>query len=74
MAIRSPITGTIRAVYFRPGQAVRAGDPILTVADSRSQHIVAYIRQQQGGEPRIGNPVDVRTRSMGRRTALQGGG
>ncbi len=69
LAIRSPITGTISAVYFRPGQAVRAGDPILTVADSHSRHIVAYIRQHQGVEPRIGNPVDVRARSMSRKTA-----
>ena len=29
LEIRSPIGGTISAVYFRPGQAVRAGDPIL---------------------------------------------
>ena len=70
LEIRSPITGTISAVYARPGQAVGAGDPILTVADGHIRHIVAYIRQHQRVEPRVGTAVEVRIRSRGQ-TSVQ---
>ncbi len=66
--IRSPIRGTISAVYSRPGQTVRAGEPILTVADDQSRHIVAYVRDHQRVEPKVGMAVEARARSAPQQT------
>ncbi|MCH8344214.1 MAG: HlyD family efflux transporter periplasmic adaptor subunit [Planctomycetes bacterium] len=67
LEIRSPIRGTISAVYFRPGQAVRAGDPILSIADEHGRDIVAYLRQHRRLEPTVGMAVDVAVRSTDRK-------
>ena len=66
LEIRSPIRGTVSAIYYRPGQVARAGDPVLTVVDSHGRHIVAYVRQRQGLEPKVGMEVAVRNRSLPR--------
>ncbi|MCH8260831.1 MAG: HlyD family efflux transporter periplasmic adaptor subunit [Planctomycetes bacterium] len=66
LEIRSPIRGTVSAIYYRPGQVARAGDPVLTVVDGHSRHIIAYVRQRQGLEPKVGMEVAVRNRSLPR--------
>jgi len=40
-----PETATIMEVYRRPGQAVRAGEPIMRIANPDSLYIVSYVRQ-----------------------------
>jgi hypothetical protein len=40
-----PATATIMEVYRRPGQAVRAGEPIMRIANSNSLYIVSYVRK-----------------------------
>ena len=66
LEIRSPIRGTVSAIYYRPGQVARAGDPVLTVVDGHGRHIIAYVRQRQGLEPKVGMEVAVRNRSLPR--------
>ncbi|MHB1034555.1 MAG: HlyD family secretion protein [Pirellulales bacterium] len=68
LEIRAPISGIVSAIHRRPGQAVRAGDPILTVSDNRPQYIISYIRQEQRIQPVRGMLVDVRVRSIPTRT------
>lgn len=63
LKIRSPIAGTITAIFFRPGQAVRAGQPILTVGKEVSPRIIAYIRPNQRIDPKPDMTVTVRARS-----------
>jgi multidrug resistance efflux pump len=63
LEIRSPIDGTVVAIVRWPGQAVRAGDPIATIAAEQAQYIVGYIRQQQRFQPTVGGAVDIRLRS-----------
>jgi multidrug resistance efflux pump len=63
LEIRSPIEGTIAAIVRWPGQSVRAGDPIVTIAAEQAPYIVSYVRQQQRFQPTVGTPVDVRLRS-----------
>jgi multidrug resistance efflux pump len=60
LAIRAPIRGVVCAVSRRPGESVRAGDPILTLAANSGRYIVSYVRQQQRIHPTVGMPVNVR--------------
>ena len=63
LEIRSPIDGTVVAIAHWPGQAVRAGESIATVATEQTQFIVSYIRQQQRIRPAVGVAVEIRSRS-----------
>lgn len=67
LVVRAPLRGTICAIHGWPGQQVRAGDPIFTVAAEESRYIVSYVRQEQRIRPAVGMPVAVRIR--GSRTA-----
>jgi len=62
LEVRSPITGRIVAIHRMPGQAVRLGDPIVTIAADRGRHIVSYIRQDQMIDPVPGMSVEVQGR------------
>jgi multidrug resistance efflux pump len=63
LIIRSPIDGVICAILRRPGENVRAGDPIVTVANPRGQGIVSYLRQDNRLRPQPGMTAEVRLRS-----------
>jgi multidrug resistance efflux pump len=63
MELRSPIAGTICALYRRPGQAVRTGDVIMTVASEDAQYVVSYLRPEQRVALRPGMAVDLRPRA-----------
>jgi len=45
--ITAPVSGTVFKVYFRPGQAVRAGDIIMEISADASNYVVAYLREEQ---------------------------
>src|SRR3990170_4332014 len=66
LVIKAPVSGTIAAIYRWPGQRVRAGDPILTIAADHGEYIIAYVRQDQPFRPTVGMSVEVRTRVPGR--------
>ncbi len=68
--IKAPFAGTISEVYLYPGQHVRAGDPIVTLAMAEgdgAQYIVSYLRQSQRLLPKKGSPVQLRIRMPGAR-------
>jgi multidrug resistance efflux pump len=67
--VRAPFTGTITAIHAWAGQNVRAGTPILTIAATQGQYIVGYVRQEQRVVPVVDMTVDVRVRSMPRRSS-----
>jgi multidrug resistance efflux pump len=69
LEIRTPIQGTICAIYRLPGQAVRAGDPILAIAANQGRFIVSYIRETQRIRPVIGMSVSVQVRTIPRDAA-----
>ena len=62
LEIRSPISGTICAIHRWPGQSLRAGDPIVTVAADQGRYIMSYVRQEQRLRPSVGMPVELRVR------------
>ena len=64
LEITAPVSGTVFKVYFRPGQAVRAGDIIMEISADASNYVVAYLREeQQYIKPRPKMTVDVRPRN-----------
>lgn len=63
LRIEAPASGVIVAIHRRPGQAVRAGDPIITIAEEHSTRIVAYLRTDQRLEPHVDMPVGVKRRT-----------
>lgn len=67
MEIRSPVRGTIAAIYIQPGQAVQAGEWIMTIAADEADHITAYVRPEQHLRPAANMPVGVRPRLPGQR-------
>jgi multidrug resistance efflux pump len=67
LEIRAPIPGRICKIDSWPGQNVRAGDPILTIASDVGRYAVAYIRQEQRIYPEVDMIVDIRARVPGSR-------
>jgi multidrug resistance efflux pump len=63
LIVRTPIDGVICAILHRPGENIRAGNTILTIADPRGQHIVSYVRPDQRWQPLPGMTTEVRLRS-----------
>lgn len=45
--IISPIDGNIIAIHRYPNQAIKAGEAVATIVNSRGQQIVTYIREDQ---------------------------
>jgi len=67
LTIRSPISGTICSILCHPGQSVDANEDILVIAADRGRHILSYVREYQGIEPKVGMPVTVHRRSASSR-------
>lgn len=62
---RAPLEGTVVAVHRYPGQSVRAGDPILTIASEQARYVVSYVTQDGSVMPSVGLGVMVRARRVG---------
>jgi multidrug resistance efflux pump len=65
LQVRAPFSGTIAMIHAWPGQNVRMGDPIVTLAADHGRYIVSYVRQTQRQMPVVGTLVDVRAQSPG---------
>ena len=66
--LKAPTDGVVSAIYFRSGEAVTAGMPIVSIASTHSTRIIGYLRPPVIDEPKPGMTVEVRTRGL-RRTA-----
>ncbi len=63
LTIRAPIRGMIVTIHHWPQSAVRADDPIITLAADQGRYLVSFVRQEQHVNPRVGMDVDVRKRA-----------
>ncbi len=63
LTIHAPFDGMISAIYHWPESAIRAGDPIVTVASDKRRYLVCYVLQEQHVNPTPGMAVDVRKRA-----------
>ena len=64
LEVKSPIDGIVSAILCYPGQAVRIGVPIVTIAAGQSRFVVSYVRQAQRLKPAPGMSVDVALRTI----------
>lgn len=65
LVIRSPVDGTITAIYRWPGQRIAAGDLICSLFREDAQYVVSYVREQQRIRPYKGMEVSLRLRAPG---------
>ncbi|HPA16556.1 MAG TPA: hypothetical protein PLU30_02325 [Verrucomicrobiae bacterium] len=68
--IKAPIAGMISAIYKRKGEKVVRGDAIVLVSSTESERIVGFVRQPLNIKPKVGDSVEVRSRSSGRASAM----
>ena len=69
ITLKCPMDGMVSKIYHRSGETIVAGDPIITLTASRSQHIIGYLRQPLPFEPKSGDPVKIYTRRPHRQVA-----
>ena len=68
LEVAAPVSGTISRIYLRPGQFVRAGDPIMEIFADGASYVVSFLREeQQYINPQPNMPVEVRPRNDPRR-------
>jgi multidrug resistance efflux pump len=70
LVIKSPLDGVVVAVLRRPGQAVKVGDPIMTIAGNEGKFIVSYVRQSRNLQPQPNMQVDIRPRRVPRHVVV----
>lgn len=66
----APMDGMVGAIYHQAGENISAGEPVLTITGMEPERIVAYLRQPVPFEPKVGEQVEVRTRTFQRQTSL----
>jgi multidrug resistance efflux pump len=52
LELKSPFHGVVSLIQRRPGEIVRAGEPILTIAEVKPTDVVAYVGEKQAGRVR----------------------
>jgi len=52
LELKSPFHGVVSLIQRRPGETVRAGEPIMTLAETMPTEIVAYATEMQAGRVR----------------------
>jgi len=62
ITLKAPVDGMVSLIYHRTGEAIIAGEPIVTIAAFEPVRIVSYIRAPVMNEPGIGTRVEVRSR------------
>jgi multidrug resistance efflux pump len=59
LELTSPVDGVVSQIWRAPGEAVTAGDPILTIAVARPTEVIGYARQGQLGQVRENMEVKI---------------
>lgn len=62
LVIRAPFAGEVAAIHAWPGQRVKLGDPVVTIASHERRYIVTYVRADQSLNPAPSDRVRVRRR------------
>jgi multidrug resistance efflux pump len=64
--LKAPIDGIVNGILHRPGEAVGAGQTIVTIATLNPVRIVGYLRPPVVVDPKPGMEVRIRTRTLRR--------
>jgi hypothetical protein len=62
LVLTAPIRGLVSLIHRRKGENISAGEPLVTISASHTDHIVGYLRQPLPIEPRTNMEVRIRTR------------
>ena len=62
LVIRAPYAGEVVAIHAWPGQHVKLGDPVVTIASHQRRYIVTFVRADQSLNPVPSDRVRVRRR------------
>jgi multidrug resistance efflux pump len=62
ITLRAAVDGMVDVIYHRVGEAVTAGEPIVSIAPLNAVRIVGYLRPPIIEEPKAGARVEVTTR------------
>ena len=68
ITLKAPIDGVVTEILHMSGEAVTAGQPIVSIASTKPMRIVGYLRPPLFNEPLAGDRVEVRTRGRHRVT------
>jgi multidrug resistance efflux pump len=66
ITLKATVDGMVSIIYHRSGEAIIAGEPIVTIAAFNPIRIVSYIRAPVTDEPAVGTRVQVRSRGLRR--------
>jgi HlyD family secretion protein len=69
ITLYAPVDGMVDLIYHHAGEAVTAGEPILSIAPSHAMRIIGYLRPPVLEEPKMGARVEVRTRNPNQQVA-----
>ena len=58
-SIKSPVTGTVQQVYYRPGELVPAGRPVLSILPPGNIKLRFFVAQARLPKIALGDPVTV---------------
>jgi multidrug resistance efflux pump len=70
IALIAPVDGMVNLIFHRTGEAIIAGEPIVTIAPYDPVRIVSYIRTPVMNEPVIGTRCEVRSRGPRREVGI----
>ena len=70
-ALRAPFAGTVARVFAEPGDFVRAGEPILALADEASLEAEVQLTPEIAQQLTVGDPATLGLSASGRRVAAR---
>src|ERR1051325_812798 len=70
ITLKAPVDGMVNLIFHRSGEAIIAGEPIVTIAAYNPVRIVSYVRAPVMTEPSVGTRVEVRSRGPRREVGI----
>ena len=68
--LKAPIDGFVSMIYHRNGEKVPAGTTIMTISGTNATRIIGFVRQPLNIRPKVGDQVEIRTRTHDRKIGL----
>jgi multidrug resistance efflux pump len=59
LVLRSPLSGKVASINRRSGETVMSGEAILTIVDSVSTRVLAYVNEEEAHNVHVGDTVEV---------------
>lgn len=66
LELKAPLSGRVSSIFHRTGETVLSGDPILAIADTSSQRVLAYVDEPAARQIAVGGEVKLLSRDYPR--------